>query len=122
MNRELKLEILFWDTKDPKTIERYSAEEAYKENLIVFKGDILVPTDECSIIRRFTGLKDSKGKEIYEADKIKGVLITNRDVPISGEVVYDIEHSAWAIKNQAGLTFLMRIMRLEVIGNSFENT
>ncbi len=62
-----------------------------------------------------TGLKDQNGKLIYGSDKIEGDLFDSR-LPIMGKVVYDEEHGVWACKNDAGLTFLFKIDKKEVIG------
>ena len=66
--RELKFDIIFWDSINPKTIEHISIEEAYSENYIEFKNNTIIPTDECTIIRQFTGLQDKNGTDIYEGD------------------------------------------------------
>ena len=81
--RKLKFDIIFWDSINPKTIEHISIEEAYSENYIEFKNNTIIPTDECTIVRQFTGLKDKNGKEIYEGDvmesEINGIGVVQWD-------------------------------------------
>ncbi len=66
--RELKFDIIFWDCNDKETIEHLTPQEAICEDYIEFKDGLIIPTDESTIIRQFTGLHDKNGKEIYEGD------------------------------------------------------
>lgn len=50
MKVRCKFRIIFWDGSDESTKEYITAEQAYKDDLITFKGNELVPTDECTII------------------------------------------------------------------------
>ena len=123
--REIKFRA--WSTADKKMYE-----PAYFDNLEVGwwnendgLTEILGDRHENSmlhqvILMQFTGLKDCKGREIYEGDTIKGNLFDYR-VPIRGDIVYDNEHATFALKNLAGLTFLFKIDQFEVIGNIHED-
>ena len=88
--RELKFDIIFWDSMNPKTIEHISIEEAYSENYIEFKNNTIISTDECTIIRQFTGLQDKNVNDIYEGDIVK----------INTEVRISFDFSDWLFSNE----------------------
>ena len=71
-------------------------------------------------VGQFIGLKDKYKKNVYAGDVIQGDLYDAR-LPTRGVVVYDPSHLCYASKNDAGLTPLSRIDRIEIIGNIHEN-
>jgi len=89
-----KFDIMFWDGKNKESIEHISLEEAIKEGFIIFEDNVMLPFDKCTIIRKYTGLKDSTGKEIYEGDLIKWNSDEKRGYSIS-EVKYDVSQQKY---------------------------
>ncbi|MEX0595706.1 MAG: YopX family protein [Candidatus Paceibacterota bacterium] len=85
---ELEFDIIFWNGFDPKTISHVSIEEAFRGNYIEFSGNNMVATDECTIIRRYTGLEDKNGKKVFEGD-----MDENGDV-----VMWCDERNGWAMQ------------------------
>jgi uncharacterized phage protein (TIGR01671 family) len=72
----------------------------------------------CGIIQQFTGLKDSKGVEIYEGDIVKRL-----NTEYIYEVVYNEENATYFLQNkdtEGPLSYYRKVV--EVAGNIFENS
>jgi uncharacterized phage protein (TIGR01671 family) len=125
MNRQLKFRI--WDK-----LKRN--EQLLIDNL----GKIFVIDEACGqaneaddqenyVIQQYTGLKDSKGVEIFEGDLVQYNQNSNYD-GMNFEVVWSDASFGWVLKSKTGDYLTNQITPngprynfLEVVGNVFEN-
>jgi len=95
--------------------------------IFYFRGDELkmvnITENRRFEFMQFTGLKDSKGKEIYEGDIIKHEFGLSKKSLI-GIVRYNKEFARFQVESSsdfAGLILTTTLKTEEVIGNEFEN-
>jgi uncharacterized phage protein (TIGR01671 family) len=81
--------------------------------------DKLVLNTAVKPLMQFTGLFDSKGKEIWEGDLIESTFIEYPRVRTMGKVVYDPEHCLFGSENLVGVTPLYKLHKISVIGDIY---
>jgi hypothetical protein len=118
MNRQLKFRI--WDKQNKKWIYEWGASHkrlAISLVGLVYHGgyDDVLPENDY-VIQQYTGLKDSKGNDIYEGD-----ILTCKyaDQEVTEAISYSEDYSSFTHGEHA----LWRgwIGEAEIIGNIFEN-
>ena len=114
--REIKFRV--WD-KNAKVI--WIPEKILNDN---FKDKIRTEND-IIILMQFTGLKDKKGKEIYEGDILKADSSYHswghpKDDWFYGEVKFDSTMGYYCVFEKTNRTDIDEV-HIEVIGNIYEN-
>jgi uncharacterized phage protein (TIGR01671 family) len=121
MNREIKFRV--WDTENRRFLQHGSFclfpddNEVWEVRLLKNYGELeYIPH---AVVQQYTGLKDSKGVDIYEGDIVK--IEDKEEVRI-----YDIVFSHGYFGLNRGSKFKHALMCpyteiIEIIGNIFEN-
>lgn len=133
MGREIKFRA--WNKKDSQMINWFtliqSAWNTFRGNTpLSLIYEILVARKDDFNVMQYTGLKDKKGKEIYEGDIINvydwGIAIKKH--LITAEIIWDDEDHCWNWKSIFGISMCEseidlydRWRNIEVIGNIYEN-
>ena len=110
--REIKFRAWFHDPHIPKHGEMVDMRFCTSEDLVQFNGNALEPTDECTILMQYTGLKDKNGIEIYEGDVVRGW---------NNESEVKFTQGAFYPEKEYPEVFASCHDEMEVIGNIYEN-
>jgi hypothetical protein len=114
--REIKFRAWFHDPEEPICGEMADMAFCIEEDLIQFKGNAIEPTDGCTILMQYTGLKDKNGKEIYEGD----IIMRNGEAVAVTWIRDPHDLPGWQ-PFCGDLTDSCKVYRWEVVGNIYEN-
>ena len=120
--REIKFRA--WDTENKEMLE---VENLYFNEM---NGQVEIKTriysdyfnEEEMILMQYTGLKDKNGKEIYEGDIVKSILILDNGIKLRTNidvVEWKKEECCFMLTND--IRHFHNNLEMEVIGNIFEN-
>ena len=117
-NQEIAFRVFFFDGSDYSTGQMLSFNEAISENYVEWGLHKLHPTDECSIITRFTGFYDRNYNPIWEGDivsKAGAVIVWHQPL---GCWCFQFKNSK---EPPTPLYYDNNLEKSEVVGNVFEN-
>lgn len=116
--QEIAFRVFFFDGSDYSSGQMLSFNEAMAENYVEWDLHKLRPTDECSIITRFTGFYDKNYNPIWEGDvvsKAGAVIVWHQPL---GCWCFQFKKSK---ERPTPLYYDNNLEKSEVIGNVFEN-
>lgn len=76
---------------------------------------------EDAIWMQFTGVLDSKGREVYECDEVVATPIRSTEPSVRGTVEYDELGARFVVRHERGLLKLdANHYVFEIVGNAFQ--